>query len=557
MSKFRRLPGAVGTRAARTFDRASSQRLSAGHLSALNGAAQVAVSLWVYPTGSNNFDVLFGQIGASGSGTGNTTGIQVLHNATDATTLFVACRNADSGPFEVYGAGTLTLNAWNHVFLQYDGTQGAAADRVRVYVGGAEKTPSFTNPTNPFTLGTTNQPFVIAADSGGSTLHWSGRQAQCAVWVGAVLSSGAIAALARGAHPSQFPTGLLECWDLDRVGPIVGLVRGTVLNPVNGGSLTVGPPIQGPPRRVWLPVGDVFGAGGATYSESVGMAAASALSPTNTAHLLSSASMDAGAATTLPTYSLSAQLAITLSQVASLAKASSLSLGAGVSLTADSTLPSSTEGRLAASVTMSGAAGITPAAVAAMVGSISLTSDVALSPIGNLLAQASALLEAAHSLGTSGGGPQTYSESVGMAAAIAAFTDAVLRMDGGVSLTSTSTLTPDAATRLGAIIALQAGAAIDHSALTLHQTAVSLTGSTGVEAASLAQFRESVALAIISTLNTAGSIAGVPTYSAIQVAVALLKMAGISPDTADIRQAGTDPSSATIRQAGVGTTDIS
>jgi hypothetical protein len=70
-----------------------------------------------------------------------------------------------------------------------------------------------------------------------------------------------------GVHPTQLPGQLLECWDLDRVGPIVGLVRGTVLNPVNGGSLTTGPAhVQGPPvlRRSWV----ATAAGGTDYTLS-------------------------------------------------------------------------------------------------------------------------------------------------------------------------------------------------------------------------------------------------------------------------------------------------
>lgn len=336
---------------------------------------------------------------------------------------------------------------------------------------------------------------------------------------------------------------------------------------------------------------ETLGTGGTTYSESVGMSAAASASPSVlafmagsiglassasipvsvTAALLGSVGMAAGAETTVPGSSLSAQLAITLSQVAGLAvsygsgayqesidltSSSALSVASlaalvqGVSLTAVHTLPSSTEGRLAASVSIQGATSVSPVAVAAMVGSMSLTSVAALTPAGNLLAAAAALLQAAHSLGVSDGGPQTYQESVGMAAAVAAFTAAVAGMGSGVSLTATSTLTPDAATRLGAIIALQVGAAANHSASVLHQTAVSLSGSTGVGAGSLAQFRSAALLSAISTLNTAGLLAGVPTYEAIRVAVALLKMAGISPDTADIRQAGTDPQSVGLRQAG-------
>jgi hypothetical protein len=75
----------------------------------------------------------------------------------------------------------------------------------------------------------------------------AGAIAQVAIFAG-VASDALITAHVQGVHPTGLPGRLLECWDLDRVGPIAG-VRGTILQPILGGSLAAGPNIQGPPTR--------------------------------------------------------------------------------------------------------------------------------------------------------------------------------------------------------------------------------------------------------------------------------------------------------------------
>lgn len=86
--------------------------------------------------------------------------------------------------------------------------------------------------------------------------------AQAALFAG-LASDALIAQHRQGIHPSRLPGALLECWDLDRVGPIAGLVRGTILAPTGGASLVAGPTIQGPPvtRRFFFDQATGAGAG--------------------------------------------------------------------------------------------------------------------------------------------------------------------------------------------------------------------------------------------------------------------------------------------------------
>ncbi|HEY3486147.1 MAG TPA: hypothetical protein VGK49_12235, partial [Ilumatobacteraceae bacterium] len=108
-------------------------------------------------------------------------------------------------------------------------------------VGGTPETTSSTPTANRMGVG-------ILARSALDVPH-NGAMANLALWRVA-LTEAEIGYLARGAHPTTIrPADLVEYWELDRIGPITGLIRGTVLTPVNGGSLTVGPTIPGGQAR--------------------------------------------------------------------------------------------------------------------------------------------------------------------------------------------------------------------------------------------------------------------------------------------------------------------
>src|ERR1051326_9032135 len=119
--------------------------LNFAHISTLNGATKLTIAMWVYPIATGAFGCLISHIGAATSGAGNTTGFAVLHNSTDASSLFLAFRNGASTNTKTTNTGVLTLNAWNAVFIVYDGTQGTAANRVRLWIGGTEITSWATN----------------------------------------------------------------------------------------------------------------------------------------------------------------------------------------------------------------------------------------------------------------------------------------------------------------------------------------------------------------------------------------------------------------------------
>jgi len=117
-------------------------------------------------TNSTFFGYLLGQVGNTGSGSGNNTGFGILQNSTDATSIFLATRDNSSSP-EKIKSGVLSTSAFVAVWVAYDGTQGTVTNRLRLWIAGTEITTWDTDSNDfPTALGTTDQPFTIGVGEG-------------------------------------------------------------------------------------------------------------------------------------------------------------------------------------------------------------------------------------------------------------------------------------------------------------------------------------------------------------------------------------------------------
>jgi len=178
---------------ARAFDPANPDDLAYGHVSALDGATQVAVSMMIYPitpAGGSGYETYYSQIGANGTGPGNGCGIALLKDALSHK-IHALCRNNTAA--SSISVEALTPDTWQHLFFQYDGTQSAGS-RVAAYINATALT--WAANVADASLGTGDQAFRLGAYP---TLAWKGRLAEVYTWVGAVLSADERAALAAGA----------------------------------------------------------------------------------------------------------------------------------------------------------------------------------------------------------------------------------------------------------------------------------------------------------------------------------------------------------------------
>lgn len=116
---------------------------TAAGVTQIGGVANLTMSLWIYlPSSTANWEV----------GGFNTQGYRVGFTSF-AGTVYVVAENGGVNSFAtvVYPSAT----TWHHVMLVYDGTQGVAANRVKVYVDGSAVAVTPNTGTFPTTLATT------------------------------------------------------------------------------------------------------------------------------------------------------------------------------------------------------------------------------------------------------------------------------------------------------------------------------------------------------------------------------------------------------------------
>lgn len=185
------------------------------HIAALDGVSKLTIAFYINPTASSFYDSIMSGIGAPTSGAGNNTGFNIQHPAADATALYLAFRNGGGGPEKVTNGGVLTTGSFQPVWIVYDGTQGTATNRLRLWVSGTEIVSWASDTADfPTTLGTNDQKFTIGYDEeGGSPALFShGLYADVGVLFGRAIIDGTIASHAGGMSIGNYvTTGDLWC----------------------------------------------------------------------------------------------------------------------------------------------------------------------------------------------------------------------------------------------------------------------------------------------------------------------------------------------------------
>ncbi len=264
---IRRVPGAVGSRAARAFASASGQYLEAATGLGLGASDPFYIVTYARRTATGGFPVI---VSIGTGGTANNSCWLYSHTGT-ANNIAAVSINAAGGFYRATIDG-----GWPVDGTFYSLIAEFSDDNTRRMIsnGTAVTTIGTITRSAPALIRIGREPHTAAAVLDGVVPH-------VAIFAGTA-SDSLISLHRRGVHPTRLPGQLLECWDLDRVGPIRGLVRGTVLSPTGGGSLAPGPSwAQGPNRVYRMPVGDVF-AGTTNYTLTADAGAATIAGTTAT-----------------------------------------------------------------------------------------------------------------------------------------------------------------------------------------------------------------------------------------------------------------------------------
>lgn len=173
------------------------------HPSALDNLAQMSIAFVLNANSSFFYDTLIQCQGNDTSGTGNATGFAVLHNASDPTALFLAFRNNNTNPAKVTNTGAVTANTDTPAWVVFDGTQGVASDRVRLWLYGTEITTwSADTADHSASIGLNDQPLVLGSNGAGS-LFSSTILSDVTLFIGRVITDQSIIS----AHANGYSAG--------------------------------------------------------------------------------------------------------------------------------------------------------------------------------------------------------------------------------------------------------------------------------------------------------------------------------------------------------------
>lgn len=228
---------------ARSFTAASSHRIDCTDINAIDGIANLSISLWIRRTA----DALMAFCSKS-----NAAGTQgwILQNVSAGLPADVRLYfGTGSPPNGQTSSALLTLNTLCHVGVAYAGAGGSDAAKLKIYVNGVNQTLSFTG-TLPTTLVTTATNFKIGGWEGG-TAYVSGDLAECGLW-SATLAADEFAALAKGVLPHRIRksnlVGYWPLWGIHSTEPDIHL--GTYPGTLTGTARANHPPVSPFTRQI-------------------------------------------------------------------------------------------------------------------------------------------------------------------------------------------------------------------------------------------------------------------------------------------------------------------
>lgn len=234
------VPASVTPSAARQFTASSTQYVYADTGLGIGANDAFFFAVWARRSTTSGNQTIIG-LGVAGSGN------NVRRLLTDGTggILAILADNVGSQTWATSGSTAFPAGTYVSLIGEYASTTSR-----RIICDGVAVSDSGNR-----TLGVDPDRIIVAAHP-NITTYADAAIASVALFSGTA-SAQLITQHRQGVHPGNLPGRLIECWDLDRVGPIVGHVRGTVLQPVNGGALTSSVMRQGPSRspRVYVDMG--------------------------------------------------------------------------------------------------------------------------------------------------------------------------------------------------------------------------------------------------------------------------------------------------------------
>jgi hypothetical protein len=109
--------------------------------------------------------------------------------------VYIATSAADDGSgCQMRFGGALSVSAWHHIVVIFDGSQTGDANRLKMYADGSQLTLSVAAGAVPAALQADGADFNLGKFGGGLTFYMNGRIDEVGIWSKA-LTSGEVAEL--------------------------------------------------------------------------------------------------------------------------------------------------------------------------------------------------------------------------------------------------------------------------------------------------------------------------------------------------------------------------
>ena len=216
---------------ARRFTNGTTDEISFGSFSALEGVGAATISVWVRRRASTTFSHIVCKT-ASGP-----DGITLLHGGygfgDDGIYASVSLAGTEG---DLYINNVCTLDTWVHVALRFDGS-ATGNDRLHLYINGTQQSVTRASTTYPATIGGSGANLRVGGTDHEADVRPSDDIAWLGVWTSA-LTDAQIASLAQGLNPARLgPTLFAPLFGSSSEPDLAGGLSGTV----TGTSVVDGP----------------------------------------------------------------------------------------------------------------------------------------------------------------------------------------------------------------------------------------------------------------------------------------------------------------------------
>jgi hypothetical protein len=156
---------------ARKFVKTSSERINAGYISAIEGTANVSMSMWCKRNAAGNRGGMF----KGSASTGPWEEIFIDFEADG--NVYVSVKNSNTN---AYGKITNNDTNWHHVVLVYDGGGATDADKLVMFFDGVKQSLTLNGPI-PTTTASEGEDLYIGYRV-FATRYFDCESAECKVW---------------------------------------------------------------------------------------------------------------------------------------------------------------------------------------------------------------------------------------------------------------------------------------------------------------------------------------------------------------------------------------